>query len=200
MAQINSKPYTENSKEFYIMPNELHYLLHQMGLTAQEKLIYECLIRYSNNSKNNPFPSYSTLQKFASCGRGTVSKALKTLQEKGLVEVLSRGNNITKQSNIYKINYVYGDLSQDKPHRQQGQGEAPKTKGINTKGINSKALQGNIEGQNFPTSKKSESIQPIPFKRGVHTDIRTSKELEELQKLTADFIDKDYSDFDRLLG
>lgn len=104
---ISNKPYTKDSKGFYIMPNELHIMLYEMGLTGQEKLIYEALVRYSNNSENNPFPSYSTLQKWASCGRATVSKGLKKLQELGLVEVLHKG---TRQgdSNIYKINYVYG--------------------------------------------------------------------------------------------
>lgn len=173
---ISNKPYTKDSKGFYIMPNELHYQLYEMGLTAQEKLIYECLIRYSNNSENNPFPSYSTLQKFASCGRATVSKALRSLQEKGLVEVLSKGNNITKQSNVYKINYVY---------------DSPKATKIDSEGLkNSKRIN---------TASKKETVN-IPFNRGTHPDIMTSKDSEEIQRMTAQYVDYDYSDFDRILA
>lgn len=108
MSKINitNKPYTEDSKGFYIMPNELHYWLKELGLTAQEKLIYECLVRYSNNSKNNPFPSYNTIQKFASCSRPTISKALEKLEELGLVIVLHRGKR-QGDNNVYKIKYVY---------------------------------------------------------------------------------------------
>ena len=54
---INNRPYTKDSKGFYIMPNELHLLLHEMGCNAYDKLIYEAMVRYSNNSENNPFPS-----------------------------------------------------------------------------------------------------------------------------------------------
>lgn len=155
---ISNRPYTKDSKGFYIMPNELHYLLYDMGLTAPEKLIYECLIRYSNNSENNPFPSYNTLQKFASCSRATVSKSLKNLQSFGLVEVLHRG---TKQgdSNIYKINYVYKnkEVSQEVTGSQQ------------------KAFKGS---SNTNISKKKEKAV-IPFKRGYHDSIVTSKEAED---------------------
>ena len=48
---INNKPYTKDCKGFYIMPNELHFLLDDLGLSAQEKLMYECLVRYGNNSE-----------------------------------------------------------------------------------------------------------------------------------------------------
>lgn len=145
---ILNKPYTKDSKGFYIMPNELHYLLHEMGLTAQEKLIYECLIRYSNNSENNPFPSYSTIQKFASCGRGTISKGLKKLEELGLVDILQHGTR-QGQSNVYRIKYVY-DLEKQ---------------------------QEKLRSSNGP-NKRSEDVV-IPYRRGRHDDIITSKEIEE---------------------
>lgn len=155
---ITNRPYTKDSKGFYIMPNELHYLLYDIGLTAQEKLIYECLIRYSNNSENNPFPSYNTLQKFASCSRATVSKSLKNLQSFGLVEVLHKG---TKQgdSNIYKINYVYKNTEASQ--------EA------------TRSPQKAFKGSNSTNTPKKKEKAVIPFKRGCHDSIVTSKEAED---------------------
>lgn len=156
--KITDKPYTKDSKGFYIMPNELHYILYDMGLTTAEKLIYECLIRYSNNSENNPFPSYNTLQKFASSSRATVSKSLKNLQSFGLVEVLHKG---TKQgdSNIYKINYVYKDS------------EVPQ------KAIGSP--QKVFKGSSKVNTHKNKEKAVIPFRRGYHDSIVTSKEAED---------------------
>lgn len=181
--KITNKPYTKDSKGFYIMPNELHYLLNEMGCNAYDKLIYEAMVRYSNNSENNPFPSYQKLQEWASCSKGSVSKSIKHLQELGLLEVIHRG---TRQgdSNVYRINYVYSITEATKIDSEVVRDK----KVINTSFNNKKQIQGNMEGLK------------IPFKRGTHPDIMTSKESEELQKLTADFVDKDYSDFDRLLA
>lgn len=161
---ISNKPYTKDSKGFYIMPNELHYLLNEIGLTAQEKLIYECLIRYSNNSENNPFPSYSTIQRFASCGRGTISKGLKKLQDLGVIDVLHHGTR-QGESNVYKIRYIYDSEAKQKAS------EKPQEK--------EKALS----GTNTPVRQKKQfEGTKIPYNRGVHADIMTLAKVESKMK------------------
>ncbi|WP_195244615.1 helix-turn-helix domain-containing protein [Clostridium celatum] len=168
---INNKPYTKDSKGFYIMPNELHFLLTDLGLTAQEKLIYECLVRYSNNSENNPFPSYSTLQKFASCGRNTVAKGLKNLQEYGLVEVLEKGSNLTGKSNTYKIRYVYENT-------QEASETVEVAKDIKSLPAKKQLQKKPMEKGNRKKSGMDEETV-IPFNRGIHADVVTSKEAKE---------------------
>ena len=153
---INNRPYTKDSNGFYIMPNELHLLLHEMGCNAYDKLIYEAMVRYSNNSENNPFPSYKKLQEWASCSKGSVAKSIKHLQELKLLEVLQKGTR-EGQSNTYKIKYVYG------------QSEA---------------------------KKKAQEKAQIPFKRGVHAEVITSKEAEELAEASKGYMYMDYSSFD----
>ncbi|WP_289128797.1 helix-turn-helix domain-containing protein [uncultured Clostridium sp.] len=164
---INNRPYTKDSKGFYIMPNELHLLLHEMGCNAYDKLIYEAMVRYSNNSENNPFPSYKKLQEWASCSKGSVAKSLKHLQELELLEVLQKGTR-EGQSNTYKIKYVYGQLEANQ--------EANKP--------------------NPPAMKKPQEKVQIPFKRGVHAEVMTSKEAEELSEASKGYSDMDYSSFD----
>ena len=165
---INNRPYTKDSKGFYIMPNELHLLLHEMGCNAYDKLIYEAMVRYSNNSENNPFPSYKKLQEWASCSKGSVAKSIKHLQELKLLEVLQKGTR-EGQSNTYKIKYVY---------RQ------------------SEAIQEAIKINTPPARKKPQEKAQIPFKRGVHAEVITSKEAEELAEASKGYIDMDYSSFD----
>lgn len=169
---INNKPYTKDCKGFYIMPNELHFLLDDLGLSAQEKLIYECLVRYGNNSENNPFPSYSTIQRFVSCGRNTVAKGLKVLQEKGLVAVLEKGSNLTRKSNIYRINYVYS--------KEQGEPQEASDSILDVEDI--KPLPKQKKQPQGAKNKKfngMDSNAVIPFRRGYHDDIVTSKEVQE---------------------
>lgn len=170
---INNKPYTKDCKGFYIMPNKLHFLLDDLGLSAQEKLIYECLVRYSNNSENNPFPSYSTIQRFASCGRNTVAKGLKFLQEIGLVVVLEKGSNLTGKSNIYRINYVH-DKEQQEPQKAS-------ESILDIEDI--KPLPQQKEQLQKARNKKYNGMDSgvvIPWKRGVHDGIVTSKEAKEM--------------------
>lgn len=165
---INNRPYTKDSKGFYIMPNELHLLLHEMGCNAYDKLIYEAMVRYSNNSENNPFPSYKKLQEWASCSKGSVAKSIKHLQELQLLEVLQKGTR-EGQSNTYKIKYVYGQ---------------------------SEAIQEAININTPPARKKPHEKAQIPLKRGVHAEVITSKEAEELAEASKGYMYMDYSSFD----
>lgn len=104
---IIEKPFSDLKQEFYYIPNWLHDVFTDIGLKPTERLVYECLLRFGHNSKNPIKPSYDRISKFTGVkNRSSISKALKRLQEYGLVKVIHKG--VTQgDSSIYKIYFPY---------------------------------------------------------------------------------------------
>lgn len=159
-AIINDKTYFEMEQGFFKIPNFIYELSYEMGLTRVERDIYLCLIRFQNGSNRNPFPSYKTLKKYTMITRNdTISSGIKGLEEKGLIEVISRGTTQGK-SNVYKVNYIYPEVIESPSEDVE----------IKTSPIKKKQNK---------SQQKAYSKQYIPVRRGKHDDITTSKEMEE---------------------
>lgn len=157
---INDKTYFEMEQGFFKVPNFIYELCYEMGLTRVERDIYLCLLRFQNGSNRNPFPSYKTLKKYTMVKKNTtISAGIKGLEEKGLIEVISRGTT-QGQSNVYKVNYIYPEVIE--------------------------STSEDVEVKTSPIKKKQNTSQQkpqkkpyIPVRRGKHDDITTSKEREE---------------------
>lgn len=173
---ITNTPYTEMNGGFFILPNWLGLELTKLGVKPTERLIYITLLRFANNSENNPHPGYAKLMEHTGISStATISACIKNLEKKGLIEKIHKGKR-QGDSNIYKVNYVYSEdciESCNKPQegfKQSKSGNAPK----NTK-----------EGLNGLT---------MPYRRGVQSNGLTA---EENQKLIEDgegfLIEQDYS-------
>lgn len=108
---INSKPYSDLKSQYYMVPNWLHFTLTKIGVSPQEKLVYECMLRYANNSNRNPFPSYSRIMEFTGIkSRTTVIKCIQRLIDLGLIIQVRKGGYNLKggnTSNEYKVYYIY---------------------------------------------------------------------------------------------
>lgn len=175
---INNNSYFKMEKGFCKIPNFFYEICFEMGLTRVQRDIYACLIRFQNGSNRNPFPSYKTLKKYTMVQKNsTIADGIRGLEEKGLIEVISRGQT-QGQSNIYKVNYVYYEDDDEMP--QKAPQKAMKTLGNKTE----------------PNRNAPARVGKIPFKRGVHAEVVTSKEAEELAEASKGYIDIDYSSFD----
>lgn len=106
-TKITKKSYFEMESGYFKAPNFLYELAFEIGLNRVERDIYICLVRYANGSTRNPFPSYKTLKKYTMVKKNdTIAKAIRRLEELGLITVVSKGTTQGK-SNVYKVNYVY---------------------------------------------------------------------------------------------
>jgi len=171
----SSTPYTEMNGEWFIVPNWLGIELTKLGVKANERLVYMTLLRFANNSENNPFPSYKRIQEHTGIvGRTTLSNCLKNLERVGLIEKTHQGTT-QGDSNRYKVNYIYPEgyiESTQKP--QEG---LKQSKRVNTP-------KGN---------KKPQESQSVPYRRGVQSNGLTPEENQELKVEGGKFLNDGYS-------
>lgn len=155
---ISNRPYTKDSKAFFIVPNDLGLLMTKLKLKPNDRLVYMCLLRFANNS-GNPYPSYKKIKEYTGIASdNTVSASIKRLEQVGLICKVHQGK-AEGDSNVYQVNYVYiySEVQQEAIGSPQ------------------KAFKGS---GNINTLKKKEKAI-IPFKRGYHDSIVTSKEAED---------------------
>ena len=165
-VDINNKSYFEMESGYFKAPNFIYEVAHEMGLSRVERDIYICLIRYANGSNRNPFPSYETLRRYTLVKKSnTIAEAIRGLEEMGLITVISRGTT-QGQSNVYKVNYIY-------PAEPQTATESIKS---------SEPIKVLPRQKQQPQVKNSgmDVNTAIPFKRGVHESVITSKEKAEI--------------------
>ena len=71
--------------------------------TMAEKMAYMVLVRYAGNG-NVAFPSVATIAKKMGCGETTARKAIKGLEDKGVIKKeIRKKSNGGNQSNLYEI-------------------------------------------------------------------------------------------------
>ena len=152
MAYITNKPYAEIEGGFFIVPNNFGLICTELKLKPNDRLIYLCLLRFANNSDRNPFPSYKRIKDYTGISSdNTVSASIKRLEEVGLIAKLHKGT-IQGDSNVYQVNYAYVE-----PQEQ--------------------VVQRNAPGQTKTVKQLNQDSLIIPFRRGVHDSIVTSKEI-----------------------
>lgn len=163
---INNKSYSEMKGNFFIVPNDLGLVLSEMNLKPNDRLIYLTMLRFANNS-GNPFPSYKKIREYTGISSdSTVSSSLKRLEESGLIEKIHRGTT-QGDSNVYKVNYAY--LEKSETAYRKAQEPQKEIKQVNTP-----------KAPRQQPYKVNEENVVIPFKRGIHDEIVTSKEAQEM--------------------
>ena len=151
---ISNRPYTKDSKAFFIVPNDLGLLMTELKLKPNDRLVYMCLLRFANNS-GNPYPSYKKIKEYTGIASdNTVSASIKRLEQAGLICKVHQGK-AEGDSNVYQVNYVY--------RHSEVQQEAI--------GSTQKAFKG--------SSNINKEKAVIPWRRGYHDSIVTSKEAED---------------------
>jgi DNA-binding transcriptional ArsR family regulator len=81
----------EFRERFCWIQNEI---LENDNLNGQDIMVYLALARYANNDTQTCYPSYNKLCKIARVSRPTISKALKTLEECGIISVERSANKV----------------------------------------------------------------------------------------------------------
>lgn len=109
-----------------------NYILNQSGMNALEQIVYVHLKKHSSQS-NKCFPGINNLAKSLDSSSNTIRKALKSLKDKGFIDIEQRFNN----SNEYTL-LPYPEY---KAEIEEADGMPPKEAGI---GLILKAYQENI--------------------------------------------------------
>lgn len=94
----NGKSLSRMVGSFTMIPNSIYLQLTQIGSAA--KLVYLHL-SYRRNQENKCWPSYQDIQDHTGLGRTTISKALESLVEYGLIKKTRRKD----KSTIYELVY-----------------------------------------------------------------------------------------------
>ena len=170
---ITSKSYAELEGSYFKVHNDIGIILSQLKLKPNDRLIYLTMLRFANNS-GNPFPSYKKLREHTGIASdNTISTSIKRLEEAGLIVKVHRGTT-QGDSNVYQINYGYiNNVVQEEP--QEASDSILDVEDI-------KPLPKQKKQPQKARSKKfngMDSNAVIPFRRGYHADIVTSKEAKE---------------------
>ncbi len=102
-------------RNFFIVDNGIFD--KRLDLEPLDKLVYICLLRYADNNSREAFPGQERIANDIGIKRNRVIKAIKVLNEKGLIEVKKRFDKTGSQkSNLYivydanaVINRVYSE-------------------------------------------------------------------------------------------
>ncbi len=88
-------------KSWFYIENDI---IDRTDLNKHEKYLYMVLARYVDK-EDKAFPSYTELSEKAGLGRTTIIKAIKTLEEKGLLTKVTRHKENSKEnhSNLYTL-------------------------------------------------------------------------------------------------
>lgn len=173
---INSKSYAELEGNYFKVHNDIGIILSQLNLKPNDRLIYLTMLRFANNS-GNPFPSYKKLREHTGIASdNTISASIKRLEEAGLIIKIHRGTT-QGDSNVYQINYGY--INNTVPEQPQKALESiPAVENI-------KPLPQQKKQPQKARNKKDNGMDSgvvIPWKRGVHDEVQTSKEAKEMLK------------------
>ena len=90
------------NKNYFLLPNQIFLL----GLTAAEIAVYAYLIRCENRETFTCYPSFNTIGKATNLCKSTVSKCVKSLEEKDLIYT-ERTSIITKSGKKKNGNLRY---------------------------------------------------------------------------------------------
>ena len=84
---------------------EIQKWVFDADLTAPAKLVLFALIYHANWETKQAFPSQETIAEETSQHKTTVGRALKLLEEKGMIEFLINSG----RSDTYRVNYISGN-------------------------------------------------------------------------------------------
>jgi hypothetical protein len=67
--------------------------------------VYLVIFRLSNSAKSVAFPSYTAIMKSSGLkSRSGVSSGIKELESRGIITKITKGSNLNKQANTYRVN------------------------------------------------------------------------------------------------
>lgn len=170
---INNKSYKENGTEFFLVDNRIQKCIAELGLGLPELSVYMFYIRCQNN-KQQARPSMEYILKETPIkSKETVRKAIRNLEKVGLLIQLEKGHS--GKASVYQVNYCY-------MNKEDVQGEPQKASESILYIEDIKPLPQQKKQPQKARNKKyngMDSDAVIPFKRGVHNEIVTSKEAKE---------------------
>jgi len=76
---------------YTIVPN---HIMRCDKLNSSEFRVFLCLLSYANRTSGKAWPSYNTIQGCTGISRATIARAMASLKEKGLVEVVGGNNGV----------------------------------------------------------------------------------------------------------
>ncbi len=94
-------------RNFFIVDNGIFD--ERLDLEPLDKLVYICLLRYANNRSKEAYPGQETIAKNVGIGRKRVIKAIKVLEEKGLIKKQQRFDKTGGQKSN---NYIVYDANE----------------------------------------------------------------------------------------
>ena len=167
---------------FTLIENELIDDIERFD--KNDLLCYMALCRFANNKSGECFPSYKTIAEKMRVGVSTAMKAIKSLADKGVIEITSRKNEAGGDtSNLYTIQ----SLKPNKKAPTGGTVEADKN--------HKNKIDNNIVSQKYKkdTNNKKE-IKPLDnkFNDGTNNTF-ANYEAEELEKLLKENQDRKFN-------
>lgn len=101
---MSAQAVTEKSHPFFQIYNTVidHYRLNPYELA-----LYTALVRHANRQTGLAFPGYSRLMELTRMARPTVSKYLKTLEQKKLIKIVRRWKTTKTGNRQRRVNHYY---------------------------------------------------------------------------------------------
>ena len=100
-------------RNFFIVDNGVFD--ERLNLEPLDKLVYICLLRYADNNSREAFPAQVRIGKDIGITRQRVNTAIKTLTDRGLIEVKQRfdkkGSQKSNRYIVYDANEVINRVS-----------------------------------------------------------------------------------------
>ena len=166
---------------FTLIENELIDDIERFD--KNDLLCYMALCRFANNKSGECFPSYKTIAEKMRVGVSTAMKAIKSLADKGVIEITSRKNEAGGDtSNLYTIQ----SLKPNKKAPTFAEVEAQNPK---------KQIDNNIIPQNTKKDsykKKENKVIHNKFNDGTNNTF-TNYEADELEKLLKENQDRKFN-------
>ena len=107
-----------------------NWLIRDSDLGTYELLVFIALLNRADK-RGEAWPSLPTLQRDARASKDSVLRALRALEERGLVEVVKRRNEDgSNASNLYRVHPHGGSRSQRPPSRSQRPGGSLTATGV----------------------------------------------------------------------
>ena len=166
---------------FTLIENELIDDIERFD--KNDLLCYMVLCRFANNKSGECFPSYKTIAEKMRVGVSTAMKAIKSLADKGVIEITSRKNEAGGDtSNLYTIQSL-------KPNKK-----APTAGTVEAQNLK-KQIDNNIISQNTKKDsykKKENKIVHNKFNDGTNNTF-ANYEADELEKLLKENQDRKFN-------
>ncbi len=168
---------------FTLIENELIDDIERFD--KNDLLCYMALCRFANNKSGECFPSYKTIAEKMRVGVSTAMKAIKSLADKGVIEITSRKNEAGGDtSNLYTIQ----SLKPNKKAPTAGTVEAQNLK----KQIDNNIISQNTKKDSYKKKESKIKVVDNKFNNGTNNNF-TKYEPKELEDMLQENQDRKFN-------